>query len=232
MSQNQIARTQEISKHSVQAVADAAGIGWAEAEKISDAEVYAALFPEKIRDRNVYPDPGELAVNAPRSGSGQTESPTCASTSGIPSTSSQETPYRRRRETHPSRSPWRPATSTLSPSPTVPRHPTSASSPPVSPTMPDASLFRGNTWRRERSADRREPPPWQSRRYRGAISAVSNGNTSTGARWYRFTLHPVPRRTITQIGTNYKAVTIRDRRLKTSYRESISAMRSLACPSP
>lgn len=60
MSRNQIARTQAVSKHSVQAVAEAAeaaGIGWAEAEGMSDAEVYAALFPEKVRDRDVYPDP-------------------------------------------------------------------------------------------------------------------------------------------------------------------------------
>ena len=60
MSRNQIARTQAASKHSVQAVAEAAaaaGIGWAEAEGVSDAEVYSALFPEKVRDRDVYPDP-------------------------------------------------------------------------------------------------------------------------------------------------------------------------------
>ncbi|MCF6412916.1 hypothetical protein I7648_04270 [Collinsella tanakaei] len=41
MSRNQIARTQAVSKHSVQAVAEAAeaaGIGWAEAEGMSDAE--------------------------------------------------------------------------------------------------------------------------------------------------------------------------------------------------
>ena len=60
MSRNAIARSQGMSKHSVQAVseaAEAAGIGWAEAEGMSDAEVYAALFPEKVRDRDVYPDP-------------------------------------------------------------------------------------------------------------------------------------------------------------------------------
>ena len=60
MSRNAIARSQGMSKHSVQAVSEAAetaGIGWAEAEGMSDAEVYAALFPEKVRDRDVYPDP-------------------------------------------------------------------------------------------------------------------------------------------------------------------------------
>ena len=60
MSRNAIARSQGMSKHSVRAVseaAEAAGIGRAEAEGTSDAEVYAALFPEKVRDRDVYPDP-------------------------------------------------------------------------------------------------------------------------------------------------------------------------------
>ena len=49
-----------MSKHSVQAVseaAEAAGIGWAEAQGMSDAEACAALFPEKVRDRDVCPDP-------------------------------------------------------------------------------------------------------------------------------------------------------------------------------
>ena len=44
MSRNAIARSQGMSKHSVRAVseaAEAAGIGWAEAEGMSDAEVYA-----------------------------------------------------------------------------------------------------------------------------------------------------------------------------------------------
>ena len=60
MSRNAIARSQGMSKHSVQAVseaAEAAGIGWAEAEGMSDAEACAALFPEKVRDRDVCPDP-------------------------------------------------------------------------------------------------------------------------------------------------------------------------------
>ncbi|MCF6412166.1 hypothetical protein I7648_00375 [Collinsella tanakaei] len=59
MSRNQIARTQAVSKHSVQAVAEAAaaaGIGRAEAEGMSDAEVYALLFPERVRDGPVYAD--------------------------------------------------------------------------------------------------------------------------------------------------------------------------------
>lgn len=60
MSRNEIARTQGMSKHSVQDVAEAAaaaGIGWSEAEAMSDAEVYSALFPGKVRDRAVYADP-------------------------------------------------------------------------------------------------------------------------------------------------------------------------------
>ena len=60
MARNAIARSRGMSKHSVQAVseaAEAAGIGWAVAEGMSDAEACAALFPEKVRDRDVYPDP-------------------------------------------------------------------------------------------------------------------------------------------------------------------------------
>ena len=60
MSRNAIARSQGMSKHSVQAVseaAEAAGTGWAEAEGMPDAEACAALFPEKVRDRDVCPDP-------------------------------------------------------------------------------------------------------------------------------------------------------------------------------
>lgn len=60
MSRNEIARTQRMSKHSVQAVAEASaesGIGWAEAEAMSDAEAYSALFPDKVRDKKVYADP-------------------------------------------------------------------------------------------------------------------------------------------------------------------------------
>lgn len=60
MSRSAIARALSVSKHSVQAVAEAAderGIGWAEAEAMSDAEAYEALFPEKVRDRDVYADP-------------------------------------------------------------------------------------------------------------------------------------------------------------------------------
>ena len=61
MSRNAIARSQGMSKHGVQAVseaAEAAGIGWAEAKGMSDAEACAALFPEKVRDRDVYPEVG------------------------------------------------------------------------------------------------------------------------------------------------------------------------------
>lgn len=60
MSRNAIARSQGMSKHSVQATseaAEAAGTGRAEAEGMPDAEACAALFPEKVRDRDVYPDP-------------------------------------------------------------------------------------------------------------------------------------------------------------------------------
>ena len=49
-----------MSKHGARAVseaAEAAGIGWAEAEGMPGAEACAALFPEKVRDRDVYPDP-------------------------------------------------------------------------------------------------------------------------------------------------------------------------------
>ena len=60
MPRNAISRALSVSKHSVQAVAEAAdehGIGWAEAEAMSDAEAYETLFPEKVRDRDVYADP-------------------------------------------------------------------------------------------------------------------------------------------------------------------------------
>ena len=60
MPRSAIARALSVSKHSVQAVAEAAderGIGWAEAEAMGDAETYEALFPEKVRDRDVYADP-------------------------------------------------------------------------------------------------------------------------------------------------------------------------------
>lgn len=54
MPRNQIAWTQKMTKRSVQAVAkaaEAASVGWA------DAEVYAALFPNKVHDRAVNADP-------------------------------------------------------------------------------------------------------------------------------------------------------------------------------
>ena len=60
MPRSAIARALSVSKHSVQAVAEAAGergIGWVEAEAMGDAETYEALFPEKVRDRDVYADP-------------------------------------------------------------------------------------------------------------------------------------------------------------------------------
>lgn len=106
MSRNAIARSQGMSKHSVQAVseaAEAAGIGWAEAEGMSDAEVYAALFPEKVRDRDVYPDPDwecvhrELARVGVRSSGctgstatsrGRGASPSCPTTASASATAS------------------------------------------------------------------------------------------------------------------------------------------------
>ena len=60
MPRSAIARALSVSKHSVQAVAEAAGergVGWVEAEAMGDAETYEALFPEKVRDRDVYADP-------------------------------------------------------------------------------------------------------------------------------------------------------------------------------
>ena len=60
MSRNAIARSQGMSRHGVQAVpeaAEAAGTGRAEAEGMPDAGACAALFPEKVRDRDVCPDP-------------------------------------------------------------------------------------------------------------------------------------------------------------------------------
>lgn len=65
-----ISRALSVPKRSVRAVAEAAderGIGWAEAEAMGDAGACEALFPEKVRDRDVYADPdwerihGELA---------------------------------------------------------------------------------------------------------------------------------------------------------------------------
>ena len=60
MPRDAISRALSVPKRSVQAVAEAAderGIGWAEAEAMSDAGAYEALFPEKVRDRDVYADP-------------------------------------------------------------------------------------------------------------------------------------------------------------------------------
>lgn len=56
MPRSAIARALSVSKHSVQAVAEAEGergVGWVEAEAMGDAETYEALFPEKVRDRDV-----------------------------------------------------------------------------------------------------------------------------------------------------------------------------------
>lgn len=60
LSRSEIARSQRMSKHSVQTVAEAAaehGMTWRDAESMSDAEVYARLFPERNREQAVYADP-------------------------------------------------------------------------------------------------------------------------------------------------------------------------------
>ena len=60
MSRNAIARSRGMSRHGVQAASEAseaAGVGWAGAEGVSDAEACAAPFPEKVRDRDVCPGP-------------------------------------------------------------------------------------------------------------------------------------------------------------------------------
>ncbi len=60
MSQNEIARSQSMSKHSVSDVVHrAAGldIGWIDIASKSEQEVYAMLFPKRLKDAPVYPDP-------------------------------------------------------------------------------------------------------------------------------------------------------------------------------
>ena len=65
----------------------------------------------------------------------------------------------------------------------------------IRPQKPD---YRWNTWRCERSAGAMPRRGGICGRYRGGILVVSKGNICVGARRYRFVLHPVPRRTITQ----------------------------------
>ena len=67
--------------------------------------------------------------------------------------------------------------------------------------MPDASLSRWNAWRRERSAGAMPRGGGICGRCRGGIPVASNGGVGVSARWYRFALHPVPKRTITQRST-------------------------------
>ena len=60
MSQNEIARSQGMSKHSVGDVVAAArrlGIEWADVEGKDEGEVYETLFPERRPSEPVYGDP-------------------------------------------------------------------------------------------------------------------------------------------------------------------------------
>ena len=71
--------------------------------------------------------------------------------------------------------------------------------------MPDASLSRWNAWRRERSAGAMPRGGGICGRCRSGIPVVSKGNIGVSARWYRFALHPVPKRTITHCGATEAA---------------------------
>lgn len=60
LSQNAIAATRHMSKHSVQGVLEAAseqGLSWEDAKDMSDSEVYGRLFPGKEPAGPAYPDP-------------------------------------------------------------------------------------------------------------------------------------------------------------------------------
>ena len=60
LSGRRIAATQGVSRNSVSevlAAAREAGIGWREAEAMTDAEVYGRLFPGRALPEPVYPDP-------------------------------------------------------------------------------------------------------------------------------------------------------------------------------
>ena len=73
MSRNAIARSQGMSRHGVQAVseaAEAAGTGWAEAEGMSGAEVYAALFPRRSATGTSTRTPTRESSRCTRSHSG------------------------------------------------------------------------------------------------------------------------------------------------------------------
>lgn len=67
LSQNAAARSQHMSKHSVQAVLEAAealGVGWADLEGRGDGEACEALFPEKAPRGPVHADPDRAHVHA------------------------------------------------------------------------------------------------------------------------------------------------------------------------
>ena len=60
MSQNEIARSQGMSKHSVSDVIHKAAeldIGWSDVAAKDEHEVYEMLFSERLKDVPVYPDP-------------------------------------------------------------------------------------------------------------------------------------------------------------------------------
>ena len=60
LSGTKIAGSQRVSKTSVMDTfhaADEKGVCWEDVKGISDAEAYALLFPERVHDEPVYPDP-------------------------------------------------------------------------------------------------------------------------------------------------------------------------------
>lgn len=60
LSGNAIARSQGVSKTSVVDTLRAAGekgVAWEDVEGMPDAEAYALLFPERVHEGPVYPDP-------------------------------------------------------------------------------------------------------------------------------------------------------------------------------
>ena len=66
-SRNAIARSLGVSKHSIQAVAEAAErekVSWQDAEGMEEGELYSRLFPEKADAAEcVYPDPDWDAIH-------------------------------------------------------------------------------------------------------------------------------------------------------------------------
>lgn len=60
LSGNAITRSQRVSKTSVMDTfhaADGRGVSWEDVEGMLDREAYALLFPERVHDGPVYPDP-------------------------------------------------------------------------------------------------------------------------------------------------------------------------------